>query len=80
NVVRERLREEADHPQPFIWTEENRDRTRRPLPETGDVESEDRVLAEFERVLETVREEEAAREELRDVVGEVWYEPDESEG
>lgn len=79
DVLRERLREEADHPRPFVWTEAVRDRTRRPLPDVDDVWAEDQVFAEFERVLETVREEPGSADVLREVAGEIWYEPESAE-
>lgn len=78
-VVTEALREEADRRRPFVWTESVRDRTRRPLPDVEDVRATDEVLAEFEAVLDAVRGDPAARDQLRDVAGDVWVDADDAE-
>lgn len=77
--VRERLRADAMEPRPFVWTEAVRDRTRRPLPDLDDIWADDQVFQQFETVLEAARENEALRAQLRNEVGDIWYEPDDAE-
>lgn len=78
-LVLGRLREEATDPQPFVWSESVRDRTRKQLPNVDDVWEDDEVFQELAGVLDELRSDPEMREVLEKKAGRVWYVPEDHE-
>lgn len=68
----EELRTALATDDPFVWTEEIRDRTEPPLPDRETLVAEDALIAEFVDLVEEFRDNREARAELREVAGGTW--------
>lgn len=71
----ERLRRELGSGEPFLWTEAVRQKTAQPLPDIEEVRDEDPVIDRFLDIVEDVRSDPEAREELQDHLEDIWFRP-----
>ena len=75
-LLAERVREQLGNDSPFVWTESVRDRTKPPLPGREQLIEENEVIAKFLELVEELREDPEAREELRGEAGNAWVKVD----
>lgn len=71
-TLADRLRDRLSNGSPFVWTEDVRDRTAAPLPDTETLIEDDEVIGELVTLAEEIHDDPDACDDLRSVTGEVW--------
>lgn len=72
SVLTERLRDRLGDGAPFVWTETVRNRVRPALPDRETLIEDDDVIAELVALTDELRDDPAAREDLRGEAGDLW--------
>lgn len=71
-LLAERVRDQLGGDDPFVWTESVKDRTKPPLPDREQLAEENEVIARFLDLVEDLRDDPNAREEMRGEAGDAW--------